>query len=78
LLTSLGAVFNPAITTSLLLLGEISPVKAVLYILAQMGGATLASLLHAWIFPIGEYFRCLLQISIFHLLLETRFNSDFA
>ncbi|KZO98900.1 aquaporin-like protein [Calocera viscosa TUFC12733] len=38
-----GGVFNPAISTALLLVGTISPVRFVLYCLAQLVGAIVAS-----------------------------------
>ncbi|KZO98906.1 aquaporin-like protein [Calocera viscosa TUFC12733] len=38
-----GGVFNPAVSTALLLVGTISPVRFVLYCLAQLGGAIVAS-----------------------------------
>ncbi|KAG8701796.1 hypothetical protein FRC09_005128 [Ceratobasidium sp. 395] len=46
-----GGVFNPAISTALLLVGAIGPVRWVLYCIAQMLGAIVASALLLALLP---------------------------
>eukprot|EP01127_Copromyxa_protea_P023926 TRINITY_DN9204_c0_g1_i1.p1 TRINITY_DN9204_c0_g1~~TRINITY_DN9204_c0_g1_i1.p1 ORF type:complete len:332 (-),score=44.48 TRINITY_DN9204_c0_g1_i1:35-1030(-) len=46
-----GAVFNPAITISLTLLGNLTVFKFVLYFIAQIAGSVVSSLMHSWVFP---------------------------
>ncbi len=46
-----GAHFNPAVTISLLLARAIEPIKAMLYILVQIGGAISAALILNFILP---------------------------
>jgi aquaporin related protein len=48
-----GGVFNPAVSTALLLIGAIGPVRFVLYCIAQMVGGIVASALLLALLP-GE------------------------
>jgi aquaporin Z len=46
-----GAHFNPAVTVAMLVTGRIPPPNAVLYIVAQLAGATTAALICRAVFP---------------------------
>ena len=46
-----GAHVNPAVTAGMLVTGRISPSNAVVYVIAQLGGATVAALVCKGLFP---------------------------
>jgi len=46
-----GGVFNPAVSTSLLLIGAIGPIRFILYCIAQLAGAIVASALLLALLP---------------------------
>jgi aquaporin Z len=46
-----GAHVNPAVTAGMLVTGRISPVNAVLYVIAQLAGATTAAFICKGVFP---------------------------
>jgi aquaporin related protein len=51
LLSVTGGVFNPAVSTALLLIGVIGPVRFVLYCIAQLAGGIVASALLLALLP---------------------------
>jgi MIP family channel proteins len=50
-----GAHFNPAVTFAVWLTGRIEPVRAALYVVAQLVGGLAAGLALRWVFPVASW-----------------------